>query len=390
MAPIKLSNTLVEATEPSTKDLILWDKGLTGFGCAIRPSGKKVYFVYYRNSFGQQRRPMIGRHGRILCDEARAVARKWLSEVDQGHDPAAEKQRRRKALAAGDLLDRYLEEYATQHKKASTVKEDRRLIESKIRPALGNTPVETVCRADIHRLHQKYKSTPYEANRVLALLSKAFNLAEAWGLRADGSNPCRHVKKFTEAKRSRFYSETELQQIGAALSHASSKGTEDEAVLTCIRLLALTGCRLSEVVTLRWDWVDLDRLVIMLPDTKTGARSIMISTATEALLRPIAQPTGFVLPGASPEKSITVNMVEHCWRRIRTAAQINNGRLHDFRHTVGTYGSRIGSNAFIIRDLLGHKTLAMTGRYVEKDAVPLRAAANAVSNLIATALITRT
>ena len=332
---------------------------------------------------------MIGRHGRISCDEARAIAREWLCEVEKGLDPAAEKQRKRKALSTSDLLDRYLDEYAIPHKKPSTVKEDRRLIKSKIRPAIGTTPAETVCRADIHRLHQKFRETPYEANRVLALLSKVFNLAEAWGLRSDGSNPCRHVKKFTEAKRSRFYSEAELRKIGSTLAQASESATEDEPVLNCIRLLALTGCRLSEIIGLRWEWIDLHRLVVRLPDSKTGARAVMIGAAAEAILRPMAQSQGYVLPGTNPETSITVNMVEHCWQRLRIIAGIPDGRLHDFRHTVGTYSSRHGNNAFIVRDLLGHKTLAMTGRYVEQDAVPLRTAANEVSNFIAAALTSK-
>ena len=329
---------------------------------------------------------MIGRHGLMSCDDARAIARDWLCDVEKGLDPAAEKQRKRQALSTSELLDRYLDEYATQHKKASTVKEDRRLIESKIRPALGSSPVETVCRADIHGLHQKFRKTPYEANRVLALLSKVFNLAEAWGLRTDGSNPCRHVKKFTEVKRSRFYSETELQRIGAALNEAIERASEDASPVNCIRLLALTGCRLSEIVGLRWEWVDLDRLVIRLPDSKTGARTVMISGAVETILRPMVQAEGFVLPGSSPDVPVSVNVVEHCWHRLRTTAGIVDGRLHDFRHTVGTYSSRHGNNAFIVRDLLGHKTLAMTGRYVEQDAVPLRTAANEVSTFIAAAL----
>lgn len=386
MTTIKLSNASVEAAQPAEKDRILWDKNLSGFGCAIRPSGRKVYFVYYRNAFGQQRRPMIGRHGRLSCDDARAIARKWLSDVDQGLDPAEEKRQKRKAILLHELLDRYVTEYAKQHKKASTVKEDERLIKNKILPGLGSSPVESVSRHDIQSLHQKYRTTPYEANRVLSLLSKIFNLAEAWGLRPDGSNPCRHIKKFAEAKRSRFYSETELARIGAALHDASSRSSEDEGSLNCIRLLALTGCRLSEIVGLKWEWVNLEQNRISLPDSKTGARIIMIGAATEALLRAIGPSNGHVLRKASSGEPITANMVEHCWRRVRKTAELENGRLHDFRHTVGTYSSRGGNNAFIVRDLLGHKTLAMTGRYVEHDAGPLRTAANEVSNLIATAL----
>jgi integrase len=213
-----------------------------------------------------------------------------------------------------------------------------------------------------------------------------FNLAEAWGLRPDGSNPCRHVKRFREAKRERFFSGDELKAVGAALAKAEAKGKESRAALLALRLLALTGCRVSEIVSLRWENVDLKAGLIRLPDAKAGARPVALPAPAQAILAERAKESGCVIEGRKPGKPLSRFDLDNAWRRIRKAAKLEDARLHDFRHTVGTYGGQAGYNAFLVRDLLGHKTLAMTGRYVEKDADPLKRAADAVANRIAAAM----
>src|SRR5262249_49084455 len=126
---------------------------------------------------------------------------------------------------------------------------------------------------------------PYQANRCLAVLSKMMNLAEAWGLRSDGSNPCRHVKKYREYKRERYLTPDELRRLGAVLADPTTKATESPFAIAAIGLLVLTGARLTEILTLRWEYVDLDHEVLRLPDSKTGAKSIYLNAAAITLLR---------------------------------------------------------------------------------------------------------
>src|SRR5512132_2455942 len=139
--------------------------------------------------------------------------------------------------------------------------------------ALGNRKVADVTRADIGKLHHSLRETPHQANRVLALVSKMMNLAEKWGLRPDGSNPCRHVEKYKEAKRERFLSAEELTRLGDVLAEAERTTMESPSVIAAVRLLVLTGCRLSEVLTLRWAFVDFAGACLRLPDSKTGAKT---------------------------------------------------------------------------------------------------------------------
>ena len=383
----KISKSTVDrAKADPDRDVVLWDSRVAGFGLRVKPSGAKSYILQYRNAGGRSRRYTIARAGELTPDEARGMAEKLRGKIRDGADPASERAKLREAETVKELADRYYRQHVEQHNKPSTQAEIRRLLDNRILPRFGKWKAADVTRADVAKLHHALSATPYEANRTLAALSKMFNLAEAWGLRPDGSNPCRHVKRFREAKRERFLSGDELTAIGAALAKAEAEGKDSHAALLAVRLLALTGCRLGEILALEWESVDLKAGLIRVPDAKAGARSVALPAAAQAILADRAREIGYVIEGDKPGKPLSRWVVESTWRRIRKAAKLKNARLHDFRHTVGTYGGQAGFNAFLVRDLLGHKTLAMTGRYVEKDADPLKRAADIVAGRIAAAM----
>ena len=146
----------------------------------------------------------------------------------------------------------------------------RRLLERLILPALGKRKVADVTRGDIAKLHHANRGAPYQANRVLAVLSKMFNLAERWGLRPDGSNPCRLIEKFAERKRERMLSPVGLARLGDAL--AAYDGSP--YAVAAVKLLVFTGARLGEVLGLRWEWIDFERGEARLPDSKSGAKTL--------------------------------------------------------------------------------------------------------------------
>jgi len=158
-------------------------------------------------------------------------------------------------------------------------------------------------------------------------------------------------------------------------------------VAAAIRFLALSGCRLGEVLALKWEDIDLGRCVLHLPDAKAGARNHAIGAAAAALLaaRRPEDAEGFVF-SADPTAPLSRSTVEGAWQRLRIAAELRDARLHDLRPTVGTFAGQTGANAFLIQHKLGHKTLAMTGRYVNQDANPLRVLSDQVEGRIAGAL----
>jgi integrase len=214
------------------------------------------------------------------------------------------------------------------------------------------------------------------------------NLAEAWGLRPDGRNPCRHVKKYREQKRERYLTTDELQRLGAALADADRDKTETPFALTAIGLLLLTGARLTEILTLRWDYVDIANAVLRLPDSKTGAKLIYLNDAAIALMRTVPKMAGnpFIIAGGRPGAHL-VNL-QKPWRRVRAAAELDDVRIHDLRHSFASVAASAGMSLPMIGKLLGHTQAVTTARYAHLAADPTRAAANEVGKLISAAMKT--
>jgi len=252
------------------------------------------------------------------------------------------------------------------HNKESTAKEFQRLIYVQILPALGKLKVASITRQDILELHQRMRDTMRQANQTLSVLSKIFSLAEVWGLRPEGTNPCRLIKKFPERRRNRILSDEELKRLGKTLQNLTADGSTLASIIAAIRILALTGCRLGEVLNLRWSDIDLKNSKIRLTDSKTGPRDLPIGKYIIEVFRtlPDANDSAWVLNGRKMDAPLSTSSVETAWRRIRTQAEIPDVRLHDLRHTVGTIAAATGANAFLVRDKLGHRTIAMSSLYV--------------------------
>ena len=157
----------------------------------------------------------------------------------------------------------------------------------------------------------------YQANRTHSVLPKMFNLAELWGLRPDGSNPYLHVKRFREDKRERFLSTEEFNRLGRVLDEMSADGSETRSAVAALRLLMLTGCRLSEVQKLRWEYVDLDAGELRLPNTKTSGRAVPLAPSAVKLLAALPRDpdSPWVIAGRKPGAHLTD--LQHPWRRIR-------------------------------------------------------------------------
>ena len=233
----------------------------------VRKSGRKNYVLQTRVD-GKLRWFTIGQHGRVTVDEARAAALEILAATKKGIDPRDADAKREAEPVMAELGRRFLEEYVPVHCKPSTQGEYRRSVTIFIDPAIGEMRISAVQRKDIAKLHHDMRDKPYQANRTLGVLSKMFSLAEVWGLRPDGSNPCRHVKRYKESNRERFLSPEETERLGEVLREAES---EMPSAVAAFRLLLLTGCRLSEIQFLRWEYVKDD--CIELPDAKTGGGS---------------------------------------------------------------------------------------------------------------------
>lgn len=383
----KLTKRKIEALEPADRDYFVWDGELSGLGIRIFPTGRKQFVLQYR--YGRtSRRMSLGRFGVITPDQARGLALEAMAKLRKDVDPMAEKRAKRTALTVRELADRFDEEHITVHLKASTAKEYRRNLTLFILPAIGHLRIVDVTRADIAKYHHDWRHRPYQANRNLEIISKMFNLAELWGLRPDGTNPRRHIKKYPEKKRERYFSPAELQAIGRVLGEMEEERIELPAAIAAVRLLLFTGCRLGEIMTLRWEYVDLPSKLLRLPDSKTGAKEVHLGNAAIAVLKNITSAEGnpFVIKGRNPGAHLTD--LQPFWQRLRGRAGLKNARIHDLRHTFASVAVSHGHSLPMIGKLLGHTQVQTTARYAHLANQPVLQAANDVSDLIARSLVT--
>lgn len=377
----KITKRSVDAAAPTDKEFFLWDDELKGFGLRVYPSGRKMYLAQFRSG-GRLRRVNIGLHGAVTPDLARTEAMKHLSQVRLGADPAGERDRRKASPTMKEFGKRFLEEHVASHCKPSTQAEYKRSVELFINPKLGSHRIIDITRADIVEMHQSMKATPYQANRTLGVLSIMFTVAHTWGVRTDGVNPCWKVRRYKEIKRERYLTPDELARLGKVLRESNA---EREAAF-CIQLLLLTGCRLSEIQKLKWEYVDLDAGLLRLPDSKSGAKLVAIGQAVVEVFKaiPKVKDNPYVITGTIEGQHLTD--MQKPWRRLRKRAGLDDLRIHDLRHSFASDALQLGEDLTMIGRLLGHTQVQTTARYAHLKTDPIRAAANKVSNAIALAL----
>lgn len=385
MQKVKLTKRSVVALEPQDKTYTVRDAELSGFSMRVYSNGRRAFFYRYRVGGGRGapiREPKIGDFGALTVDQARGIAKDWAAEVRHGGDPMAARQYEREAPRMLALFDQYLAEYAVKRKKASSLRNDVRMVEKCLRPYFGAMRVKDVTRQKIRAYHGSLEKTPYEANRQLALLSKVFTYAAdelEWIDRGD--HPAKGVQRFKETKRRRYLSQAEMARLGEALSKAEA-GELERAIshytVAMLRLVMLTGARHSEILTLRWDEVNLERSCLELSDSKTGAKEVFLPPAARQLLAGLEREADnpHVIVGKKPGSHM-VN-VKDSWAVIRKAAYLDDVRIHDLRHTFASLGARAGMSLPLIGALLGHRSPQTTARYAHLADDPLRDAAETI------------
>lgn len=412
---MKLTKRAIDAATYNGKDnarCVLWDDEVPGFGLRIFPSGKRSFVLSYRVN-NRKRMLTLGGYGALTLTEARKLARRELAKVETGErDPLEERQKAARGETVADLCAAYMERHGDA-KKSGT--EDQRRIDRYILPAWRNLKAAAIKRADVAALHSKVgKRGPYEANRVLALLSKMFELARRWGyVPEDHVNAARDIDRFKEQKRDRWITHEELPHLTEAIN-----AEPNETARNALWLYLLTGARKSELLKARWDDVDEARAELRMPDTKAGrTHYVPLGGPALALLRDMPRHPGnpFVLPGAKPGAHL-VN-VSKPWNRVRTAATlarwrevpeaaaligrlteeraaakskhaakdwtpspaeirkaaaaegltlppaIDDVRLHDLRRTVGSWLAQAGNSLHLIGRVLNHSNASTTQVY---------------------------
>lgn len=364
MSGRRITKRVVDNTHPTAVEFTVWDDDLTGFGLRVRPSGAKSYVIVYRAGTGRAapvRKVTLGSVGKITPDEARGFAKKALGSVAHGKDPASDRAQARKGMTVKDLVETFLVEHSGLKLKPTTAKRYDHLLRHWVVPAIGSTKSDSLTRAAVAKLHAKMKENPVSANRMLGAISSMYGFAQRRGIVPEGLNPASRIEKYGEQRRERFLTTEELARIGDALREAETVGTPwvlDETrpnskhipkkeenrrtvaspfATAALRLLLFSGCRLSEILRLKWENVDNERGVLLLPDSKTGRREVVLNAPARAVLARLPRLGTYVVPGNNPERPR--HDLKNIWRAVSLRAGLSAVRIHDLRHTYASFGA---------------------------------------------------
>jgi integrase len=409
----KITKRLVDSLKPGPADFAVYDDEIPGFALRVRKTGGMSYAVEYKAGHGRgapTRRVTIGPVGTMTPVEARTAARKVLGSVAQGEDPAAKKASERRALTLSQVTEAYLRDHVDAKRKGSTAVWVRDALERIVMPAFGAMKPDKLTRQDVARLHSSMSDRPVQANRTLAILGGLYSWAGKNGYAAEGHNPARGIEKYPERSRERFLTSEEFGRLADALRQGETIGLPyvvdetkptakhaakaenrrtklDPFAVAAIRLLLLTGARLREVLHARWDWVDFERGVLRLPDSKTGAKPIYLSAAALAILSDLPRMEGnpHLFPGekeGQPRADL-----KKPWIAVTRAAGLDGLRIHDLRHSFASVGAGASLGLPIIGKLLGHSQASTTQKYAHLDADPMRRAADAIGATVTAAMV---
>jgi integrase len=356
------------------------DDKLPGFRVRRQTTTRRVYqFNYYIN--GVRKQMKIGVHGMVTPDgitswtpdAARREAKRLAGLVAQGIDPKADRPGKG-APTVKDLFDRYIAEHVKRLRKDSTAREYKGAFKKHLSAPLGHRKVAEITRADVEKLHRELHRKPSTANMCLAVLSAMFEKAEAWDWRPQHSNPCRHVERYKLNSRERVLIAEEMARLGRAIA-----SDPDGKVFLVI---ALTGARVSEVTGLKWSYLDLDNGAARLPDSKTGAKTLVLPQPVVEILRSVKPGDGseYVFP------QLSKHALYQIWDRIRTAAGLPDLRIHDLCHNFASWGVNGNLGLPIIGKLLGHSSAQMTAKYEHVVSDAARLAANAIAGKLSDAM----
>lgn len=404
MATQKLTKKVIDNLPGRDKVYVVYDGMLPGFGCRVTPHGARSWIVEYRPHGGgrgvAKKRLTLGATSVLTPEQARDAAGEVLAQVRLGEEVRVDRAARRSSPTIRELVARFMKEEVKTTRKPGTHDLYDLYFRLHVLPELGSKRAREVTRADIVKLHREIgRNAPVTANRVLALISGLYSWAARVGEVPEDLKPAKGVTRFREQGRERFLSIEELGRLGDALREAETVGLpwsidEDKPTAkhipkenritkvspfatAALRLLLLTGCRLGEILNLRWAEFDEERGMLLLPDSKTGRKPVILSEAAIAVLKKIPRAGMFVIAGKRPDQPR--HDLKRPWNLIRARAGIEGLRLHDLRHSFAATGAGSNLGLPVIGKLLGHKRAETTSRYAHVGADPLKIAADSIA-----------
>ncbi len=370
MSTTRLNESRIEALEARKTPYDVRDRELKGFGVRVLPSGRKTFFIHSQHE-GWRVWKTVGDAGSLGLDDARRRATELLAAIRRDGAPVLPEERLFEVVAE-EVFSRY-----GRHWKPGTMKVNRNYLRNTILPRFAGMNIAAIGKQDVQRWLASLHATPVAADRSAPILSVIMRQAEIYGYRPEGSNPCAGIRRYRRKGRERFLSEVELHRLARVLD-SQDAGHPREAAF--IRLLLLTGCRKGEIVTLQWP--DYREGCLFLRDSKTGPRTVWLSSPARAVLDGLPRKGRWVFPSPCKPGPLSLTIFETFWRRVREEAGIADVRLHDCRHTYASIAIMAGETVTTTARLLGHNDAQTTLKYTHLLDRSVREAADALVGIL--------
>ena len=352
------------------------DTAIPGF-MVRRPRKLALYGLKIRIN-GRQRFLSIGSEVELTADQARGEAERLRVAKRLGRDPAAERDRRRLAQTIDTVAGRFLATHVRPKLRISTAAHYDEMISRLILPRFGTWRIDAITTSDVSAWHLELTKTPTQANRALAILSSLMQWAVKTKLR-DG-NPCRGITQFRERTVNRYPTLDDLSRLLMSANALADENKVSQFFAAGLHLLALTGARRSEIFNARWDWCDFSRRVLVLPDSKTGPKEILLPDRAVNILTSLPRISQFVFP--STKTNVPYVNFGPAWAAVLARAAVGRWRMHDLRHGFASAAVAGGAPLFTVGKLLGHARPATTQRYAHLGDDPKRSVAELVARNI--------
>jgi len=372
MATLRLNQARIDALKPRKSAYDVRDRELKGFGVRVLPSGAKRYFIHSQHQ-GRRVWKIIGKAESIGADEAREQARTLVASIRAGiGDESLAPPDTLFETVAEEVFHRYARNW-----KASTLKVNRVYYRKQILPWFEGRPIAGITAQDVRRWLASLHETPVAADRSAPVLSVIMRQAEVYGYRPEGSNPCAGIRRYRRRGCERFLSAVEIRRLGEVLARHESEHPQAVAI---VRLLLLTGCRRSEIVTLKWRYYREGKL--FLPESKSGPRTVWLSSAARAILDGLPRKAVWIFPSPHRDSCLSGVAVTRIWHSMRAEADLRDVRLHDCRHTYASMALAQCETVLTIGRLLGHRDPATTLKYIHLSDDIVREATDAVGTIL--------
>ena len=382
---MKLTKRAIEGLQANGTRYEVRDDDLKGFVVRVGVSGERSFYFVYRAGKGRSaplKRLRLGTFPTMTVEQGREIAKQKAAQVALGEDPAEQVKEGKTAPNVHEALELFLEQHGAKL-KPNTLRTYRQIANDHAIPAIGRLKVTAVVHKHIAAIHHAMREKPYQANRCAAMLSKFFGWCEKNGYRDRGSNPVAGLEKYEEQKRKAFMGREELEALGNAFRVMETQGytdpetgkvtTFDPTIAAALKVMLFTGARCMEILTLKWAYIDHDRGIANLPDSKTGAKALHLPPPALAVLASLPRINEYCFPGRRGTGHI-VN-VKDTWRRLLDTARLTGWRIHDLRHAYASYAACSGKSLPVIGAILGHTQAATTARYAHLADNPVALAA---------------